>query len=72
MKAEDWQEMDSAPKNGTEILVCRDTGCGFESTVVWWSATDKVYPWHSYYNAYTELVFDYWMPIVYPEYPEDF
>ncbi|RVL37962.1 hypothetical protein [Sinorhizobium meliloti] len=62
----DWQEMESAPLDGTQILVARDNGCGFEYYTVWWSRHDKDYPWQSDHNAHAVDRFDYWSPIKEP------
>lgn len=62
-----WRSMSEAPKDGTQILVCRDTGCGWEFEVVWRSEqTDDYpcdYPWQASGTAYVEDRFDYWQPL---------
>jgi hypothetical protein len=64
-----WQEMDAAPKDGTQILVARDNGCGWEYFTVWWSGGGRYadYPWKSDHNAYPADRFDYWSAITPPK-----
>lgn len=63
-----WQHMETAPKDGTYILVCRNNGCAWEYVAVWYFRLDKTYPWISADNAYPEGRLDYWMPIPEPPY----
>lgn len=63
----DWQEMDSVPKDGTQILVARDNGCGWDYYTVWWCPAEEHYPWRADHNAYPVDRFDYWSPITTPE-----
>ncbi|RVN04630.1 hypothetical protein [Sinorhizobium meliloti] len=62
-----WQGMESAPKDGTQILVARDNDCSWDYYVVWWSAADKEYPWQSDNNAYADERLEYWSLITTPE-----
>ena len=61
-----WKEMESAPRDGTQILVARNNDCGWDYFVVWWSDTDPLYPWHEEYNSFVEDRFDYWCEIEAP------
>lgn len=58
-----WQDMETAPRDGTEILVCRNNDLGWEYDVVFYVNTkDKIYPWFSMASddAYPEGRLDYW------------
>jgi len=61
-----WKDFDTAPRDGSEILACRDTGCGWEYRVVWWNKRDTIYPWDSDNSAYPEGRFDYWTKLESP------
>jgi hypothetical protein len=62
-----WKEMDSAPRDGTPILVARNNDVSWEFYVVWWTR-DPVYPWSAEWNAYPEERLDYWRPLPEPPY----
>ena len=70
----EWQEMATAPRDGTQILVCRNNDVFWEYDVVRWSGRDPDYPWATDYNAYPEGRLDYWRPLEppykYPWWPE--
>ena len=61
-----WQDMSSAPKDGTPILVTRDNGCGWDHYVVWWRGKDTDYPWECECNSYPFERMEYWMPLPAP------
>ncbi|MBY3333723.1 hypothetical protein HFN98_24330 [Rhizobium laguerreae] len=61
----DWQEMDGAPRDGTQILVARHNDVFYEFVVVWWCG-HETYPWESDNNAYPVDRFDLWSPIKEP------
>lgn len=63
-----WQDMETAPKDGTAILVARDNGCGWDYAIVWWNGNYRggVYPWVADYNAYPEHRFDAWKALDLP------
>ena len=61
-----WKPMETAPKDGTEILVCRDNGSTWDFFTVWWSEWSKEYPWSSQTSRYPADRFDYWMTIPHP------
>lgn len=62
-----WRDMETAPKDGTEILVCRDNDLGWEYDIVYWRDTGSVYPWKIIGNfqdgGYPEGRLDYWMEL---------
>ncbi len=58
----DWQPMDSAPRDGTEILVRRHNDVCFEHYVVWWW-DDPQYPWRAEHTAYPHDRLDGWHEI---------
>ncbi|QIG67971.1 hypothetical protein EVB55_036 [Rhizobium phage RHph_Y68] len=62
-----WISMDEAPRDGTEILVARNNGCGWDYYTVWRSL-DRAYPWTSDNNSYPEDYFSAWKPIGGPPY----
>jgi hypothetical protein len=62
-----WRTMDSAPRDGTEILACRDNGCAWEFYLVRWDDTDPEYPWDSGCNAYPDGRLTHWMPLTPPD-----
>ena len=58
-----WQPMDTAPKDGREILARRHNDVCHEHFVVWWSGWEKFYPWASAGSSYPEDRLDEWMEI---------
>lgn len=60
-----WRPIETAPKDGTPILVCRHNGVFHDYYVVWWSS-DLQYPWQSDANRYVEDLFDAWQPLPTP------
>lgn len=61
----DWQPIETAPQDGTEILARRYNDCFHEHYVVWWTGSQP-YPWQADGNAYAEGRLDEWMPIPRP------
>lgn len=62
-----WQPIESAPRDGTWILVSRDNGCGTDYAIVWWDDhSDDGYPWRSEFNAYVADRWDDWQPLPQP------
>lgn len=63
----DWQPMETAPKDGTQILIALDTACGWEFDVVYWDGYDKDYPWIcGQYDGYPADRPDCWSPLTPP------
>jgi hypothetical protein len=64
-----WRCMESAPRDGTQILGIYDNGCGWEYRLVYW--VGGKYPWQAEGggrdHAWAEGRVDYWMP--FPETP---
>ena len=57
-----WRDIESAPKDGSSILVRWDNGCWTEYAVVWWShGASKQYPWAATGTCYPSDKFDEWM-----------
>ncbi len=54
-----WLPMDTAPRDGREVLARRHNGVSFEHCVVWWDG-DGIYPWASNGTAYPERRLDEW------------
>lgn len=62
----EWQPIETAPKDGTPILVARDNGCGFNYHAVWWGGT-LAHVWRDEgNNEYPADHFDWWQPIFQP------
>lgn len=61
-----WRSMNTAPRDGTPILACRNNGCGWDHMVVWWSGLDSRYPWQAENTAYPEDRLDNWQPLTVP------
>lgn len=61
-----WKSADSAPKDGTFILVAHNNGIAWEYYIVWWHSWDISYPWQSYDNVFPENYFEYWQYIQEP------
>lgn len=59
-----WSSMESAPKDGQQILVAYDNGCSWNYYVVWWNPRDSSYPWYSYHDEYPEGRFHYWRSLM--------
>jgi len=60
--------MEIAPKDGHDILVCRDNDLNWEYDIVWWGPDheDDMYPWKVTSidsDGYPEGRLDYWMPV---------
>lgn len=65
IRPNDRKEMDTAPRDGTTILTCRNNWCGWDYYVVWWNG-DCTYPWASESSGYPEDRLDYWQPLSAP------
>lgn len=66
----DWKDMDTAPKDGTSILVCRNNDYAWEYDVVFWSDRMPNYPWCTGYDdGYPEGRLDYWAKLPAPPHP---
>lgn len=58
-----WFSIDSAPKNGSDILVCEEGRPGV--TMVSWKGGKKKGSWHTEDGiaSYGEGIFTHWMPM---------
>ena len=66
--ASQWRSIDSAPKDGTEVLVfCRDTD---EQLVVFWSEFNQQFVFHTY-DGSIACVATAWMPLPAPPFEEE-
>ena len=63
MSESDWRTIDSAPRDGTQLLACRDNGCSWDYYVVRFGDHDEEYPWEGDGNRYAEARLDYWKPL---------
>lgn len=62
-----WHPMETAPRDGTQILLARCNGCAWEYVVAFWSENDDgTYPWQGDCNAYPEDRMDCWQAITEP------
>lgn len=71
-RADDWQPIETAPKDGTIIVAIRENGCGYDLPVlVKRTVKYPEYPWEEVHgeNAYPDGRLDYWMPL--PEPPQE-
>src|SRR4051794_12290144 len=70
MSTAEWQPIETAPRDGTSILVCRDNGCGWDYAVVWWWDEGGDYPWVIGNIPNDDAIADgrpeYWMPLPAP------
>ena len=55
-----WQSMETAPRDGNQILIAWDNGCFYEYAVVRWAGGHLDYPWEADGNAYPEGRPDVW------------
>jgi hypothetical protein len=55
-----WQPMQTAPKDGTEIMVCYDDAFYSPSIVSW---VDWKPGWYNGDYTYDADAFDFWMPL---------
>lgn len=60
-----WQEMDTAPRDGTQVLLARHNGVCWDYYTAFWTGIGR-YPWQGDVNAYPDSRMDYWQPIVAP------
>lgn len=70
-KMSSWQDIETAPRDGTSILACRDNGCGWEYDVVWYVDNPESYNWATAGATdgwYPEGRLGYWMPLPEPPY----
>jgi hypothetical protein len=63
-RRDQWQDISSAPKDGTEILVCDRQVSGGFMNVVSYTAEDYPNVWETQeFLAYHEDAFTHWMPL---------
>ena len=66
----EWQPIETAPKDGHDVLVARWAAGQWEYAVAWWRDTGDGYPWVvDYTEPYPPDHFDWWMPIKRPPMP---
>jgi hypothetical protein len=66
MKAEDWQPISSAPRDGTVILVCNATGYTQGVPVEYAIAMFEDGEWYDEWGIDTLDPLTHWMPLVAP------
>jgi hypothetical protein len=62
-KNQGWNPMDTAPKDGREILARRHNGVFHQHYIVWWAGNFLTYPWMGEGTAYTPDHMDEWHEI---------
>lgn len=66
----DWQAIETAPKDGTDILVftrIEPEGVEVQQVAHWDGGDDEQYPWQvSDGSAYNRDMFTHWMPLPTP------
>lgn len=66
---DDWEPMDTAPKDGTVILVYRKIDADtIMNLVAWWSEKDRAWQYGKFDRLRSELSPTHWMPL--PEPPQ--
>lgn len=58
----EWQPIETAPKDGTDILLC-DVRAQNIIMVAGWHYDDGGFPWHTQDGQYNKDAFTHWMPL---------